>query len=163
LDTPAVLEPAGETADTDRRTAREAATPAAAAWAPIGAAFMDARARRAAACAALVPVDPVAVERRIVVGSSSVDWLIERLAARRPEEFVEEFVEELAARPPSVAQAASWTRPDDERRSGIPEWAVGDRRTEPAADPEADPAVAVRVPSMATAWAAATEPGEATD
>ena len=76
------FEPAGEADDTDRRTAREAATPAAAAWAPIGAAFMDARARRAAACAALVLPGPVAVDRRIVVKSLSVTWPLERLAAR---------------------------------------------------------------------------------
>jgi len=101
------FEPTCDTDDTDRRTAREAATPAAAAWAPIGAAFMDARARRAAACAALVLAGPVVVERRIVARSLSVAWPLERLAARGAEEFFEVLVEGLAARPPSVAQAAS--------------------------------------------------------
>lgn len=109
-------------ADTDRRIAREAAAPAVAACAPMGAEFMEARVRRAIASALVDILDADAEDRRTSPASRRA---AERVAVG---ESAAATLRELVVRPPSLAHDASCTRPLDERRNGMPECAVGERR-----------------------------------
>ena len=156
----------------ERRIARDAAAPAVAAWAPMGAEFIEARVRRAMASAAFQAAWEAAEDRRTSAPSPR--------GAGCEAEAAAGIARALESRPPSLAQDASWTRPPDERRKGIPECAVGERRTAPADSRERDvderdgldrvaverdtvPAAEALALAIDMACAAAMAPGDATD
>lgn len=140
---------AGVAPRADRRSVAEAAAPAVAAAAPIGAVFMAERVRRANSFALLVSAAEMVLRSALAPAAST---------ERRTVVVAGELDVE---RPPSVAQELSWTRPADDLRSGIPEWAAGERRTDPRDVPSAvEAATAGRADDNCAAASAA---GEATD